>query len=242
MDRFFIFVGETNAFAMFSKEHLIAITIVFWVLGMIKLNREWLYKHDKSARYTIAFLLITQEIILNINRVMNGVWSMSESLPFHLCSFSVILIAIMMVTDSYKLFEIQYFWGLVGAPLAILTPDLTNYGFPHFRFYQFFFSHGMILVGVFYMVFVKGYKPTLKSLGRSIMYTNIILPFIGIINWFTGGNYFFIARKPVTGSLLDFLGPWPYYIIWIEVLGLVLFFLCLLPVLLIKKQGEQSSI
>ena len=39
----------------------------------------------------------------------------------------------------------------------------------------------------------------------------------------TGGNYMFLRRKPVGGSLLDVMGPWPWYIPAAAALGLVLF-------------------
>jgi uncharacterized membrane protein YwaF len=39
----------------------------------------------------------------------------------------------------------------------------------------------------------------------------------------TGGNYMFLRRKPVRGSLLDVMGPWPLYILAGAVLALVLF-------------------
>ena len=39
----------------------------------------------------------------------------------------------------------------------------------------------------------------------------------------TGGNYMFLRRKPVHGSLLDVMGPWPWYILAAAALGLVIF-------------------
>jgi hypothetical integral membrane protein (TIGR02206 family) len=52
---------------------------------------------------------------------------------------------------------------------------------------------------------------------------------IGIINWLIGSNYLFIAHKPATASLIDVLGPWPWYILSLEAIGLVLCLLLYLP-------------
>ena len=38
----------------------------------------------------------------------------------------------------------------------------------------------------------------------------------------TGGNYMFLRRKPSNGSILDPLGPWPWYIVGAAALGLAM--------------------
>ncbi|MNG36642.1 Integral membrane protein [compost metagenome] len=37
-----------------------------------------------------------------------------------------------------------------------------------------------------------------------------------IVNAIAGTNYMFLAWKPVGGSMLDWLGPWPWYLIELE--------------------------
>jgi hypothetical integral membrane protein (TIGR02206 family) len=33
------------------------------------------------------------------------------------------------------------------------------------------------------------------------------------VNWLTGANYGFLNRKPEINSVLDVLGPWPWYLL-----------------------------
>jgi hypothetical integral membrane protein (TIGR02206 family) len=199
-------------------------------------------KTDKIFRYLIAAALILQELSLNIWRLYEGTWSAADSLPLHLCGILVITCPIMLVTKSYKIFELAYFLGLGGASQAILTPDIGIYGFPHYRFYQFFVSHGLIIFSILYMTFVHKYRPNFKSFLKAFAFLNLILPMVGIINFITGGNYFFIARKPETASVIDFLGPWPWYIISLEAIGFIMLLIPYLPIAISKRcKGNANN-
>ena len=48
----------------------------------------------------------------------------------------------------------------------------------------------------------------------------------------------FLRAKPVTGSALDLLGPWPWYILSVEGMGLALFLLLYLP---FRKAAPDAS-
>ena len=36
------------------------------------------------------------------------------------------------------------------------------------------------------------------------------------MNWLLGTNFGFLARKPKTATLLDHLGDWPIYLLWLQ--------------------------
>ena len=53
-------------------------------------------------------------------------------------------------------------------------------------------------------------------------------------------NYFLIMGKPPAGSLLDFMGPWPWYILTGQFVALGHFILAYLLYLLIDKINARS--
>ena len=58
---------------------------------------------------------------------------------------------------------------------------------------------------------------------------------VGTVNAIMGWNYGYLCHKPYAPSLLDLLGPWPWYLLAIELLALVTFLILYLPWRL-KKQ------
>jgi hypothetical integral membrane protein (TIGR02206 family) len=231
MGQYFLGNFSRGAFELFSASHIMALLIIILINFLIYIFREKIKndKVDRIFRYTLAGVLIFQEISYNIWHAYIGDWSIGTTLPLHLCGISVVLSAVLLLTKKYSLYEVIFFWGVGGATQALLTPDIGIYGFPHYRFFQFFISHGSIVTACLYATFVFGYRPRLKSIWRAIVALNIYMVFIAALNTITGGNYLFICRKPATASLMDFLGPWPWYILSLEGLGLVIFFIVYIP-------------
>ena len=119
--------------------------------------------------------------------------------------------------------------GIGGAIQALLTPDLGIYGFPHFRFFQTFLSHGLIVTSGIYMTVVEGFRPTWKSILRVTIWMNIYVVIVYFINIAIGSNYLMINYKPNTPSLLDLLPDWPLYVLYMEIIGFVTCLLLYLP-------------
>ena len=79
----------------------------------------------------------------------------------------------MIVTKSYRIYEIVFFTGIIGASQAILTPNV-QYAFPHFRFIEFFIAHILLIWAPLFMTWVEGYSPTLQSIKRTMVFLNIV--------------------------------------------------------------------
>lgn len=163
-------------------------------------------------------------------------------LPFHLCSALVWLCTYMLISKNRTIYEFAYLIGIAGALQAVLTPDLGQYAFPHFRYFQVFLSHGLIIISTLYMTLVEGFRPTWQSVKRVAIYGNLYLLFVFLLNLVIGSNYLFVAHKPETASLLDVLPPWPYYILIIELLAAVFILLFYSPFAILdsKKTNKQK--
>lgn len=86
------------------------------------------------------------------------------------------------------------------------------------------------------MTWIEEYKPTARSLWKTFGLLNLYMVFIFGVNAITGGNYLFLAYKPANPSLLDFLGPYPWYILSLEFVVLAFFFLLYAPFALRKRK------
>jgi hypothetical integral membrane protein (TIGR02206 family) len=72
-------------------------------------------------------------------------------------------------------------------------------------------------------------RPRAWSVVRAMLVLNILAVFIGAFDYFYKTDYMYLRSKPQNASLLDLLGPWPWYIVATEFVALFLFVLLYLP-------------
>lgn len=215
MGKYFGGEGLGDGFVLFGTGHLVALGLL--IAAMFWMVRTFADADDATrqrARLTIAALLWGQEISYHLWRFSIGEWTPVTMLPFHLCSAAVWLGGFALLTNSRALAEYLYFFALAGATQALLTPDIGPYTFPHYRFWQFFVSHGLIVTSAVWLTFVERFAPSARSLLRAIAVTIVYGVAVLGINTLLGSNYLFVSRKPDTASALDLMPPWPHYL-WI---------------------------
>ncbi len=228
-----------QSFIMFGSQHLTAIGMVI----AASIIFPWSVKRfanpttEFRIRMLLAAFLWIQEASIWIYRLSNGIFTIQENLPLHLCGFSALLLPILLYTKRPLLYQFLYFWGIGGATQALLTPTLQA-TYPSYLFIQFFLGHGGIVVAIVYATVIFGYRPTWSGLLKTFYLTASLMIPIGLINWLIGSNYFFISHKPDSASLLDFMGPWPFYLLPLICVGFVIFCITYIPfpiVQLVKK-------
>ena len=217
------------AFELFGNTHLAALG-TFIVLNLILISFRNASDGTKSVlRWVLALILVVNEVAWHYWNYVHGKWTIQIMLPLHLCSLLVWTGAYMLMTRSYRVYEFMYFMGIAGAVQALATPGIGIYGFPHFVFFQYFLSHGLIITSAIYMTVVEGFRPTLKSILRVVIWMNVYALIIYFINIAIGSNYLMINEKPPSPTLLDLLPEWPIYILYMELIGFLSILLLYFP-------------
>ncbi len=151
---------------------------------------------------------------------------LNNLLPFHLCDFAALTAGFGILTRKPLLCELTYCWGLVGTIQGLITPNL-GWDFPHPMFWSFFIQHGVVVIVALYLPLAMKWKPLPGVVPRILFWNQVYFLFAIIVNWSLGTNFGFLAAKPEVASPLDYLGDWPIYLIWLQILA-ALFMTCLL--------------
>ena len=151
-----------------------------------------------------------------------------DHLPLELCDASLWLIIAALLTLKPSIFDLAYYYALAGASMSLLTPDLPLSS-PIFLSVQYFADHGLIIAAVLYLIWSGQARPRPGSIFQALLVLNIYAAFVLTFDFIFKTDYMFLRAKPLTVSLLTYLGPWPWYILAAEPVALILFFLLYLP-------------
>jgi len=237
LERFFQFHSKLGPFRLFSKDHLLTIGIILILGVLLFVYRKQIQDSGKKQvfRFSLAFLLLATEIFYHIWLVYENAWSLKTGLPLELSDITVILAIVMLLTNSYRVFQFMYFAGLASSIQAIMTPDLGQYSFPHFRYFEFFVSHGGVVLACLIMVVASKYRPTIPSMWVTVLIVNLYAACVYFVNKSLKTNFMYLMKKPENASLLDYLGPWPWYLLSAELVMIVSFYILYSPFWLKRK-------
>jgi hypothetical integral membrane protein (TIGR02206 family) len=233
-------MSPSNEFELFGTAHLTTICVILAVALVLPLGVRFLVPiARRPVAYFLAAILLAQEGI----RVWMHVSTQGLSpnlLPLQLCTLAIYLSAWMLISQDRRIFEVVYFWGLGGTTQALLTPDLEE-GFPTLSFIAFFVGHGAVIVSICYAMIAMRFRPFLIALPRVIAITAVFAAMAFLMNLWLDTNFMYLMAKPLRPSLLDWFGPWPWYLIGVVIIGLIFFALLYSPFFVFDRVNRRSS-
>ncbi len=231
------FLEYNTLFVTFGGQHLLMLALTAAAAVVLPLYANRFLSADRRllmARVMAVGLSLTVVVWVALRIALND-FDEQTDLPLDICNLAALVMPFLMWKPSQRVHEILYFLVLVGTLQATLTPHLFN-GFPNFTFFKYWIVHGGLIVFVVYVTASFKLYPDRRSLLKAFAWLHVYAVGVFIANLLLGSNYFYIMRKPPTASLLDLLGPWPWYILVCEGLAFVLFVLVYLPIPLLTKK------
>lgn len=219
----------TSYLKLFGTAHLSMLAAVPAIGAVLALAHRKAPAAARTIRLGLAATLVFNSILFYGWRIETHVLSFPNGLPLELCDLSLFLAILSLYTLKPAFFDLAYYWALAGASMALLTPNLTE-PFPSFGSVEFFITHGLTVSAVLYLLWSGQARPRRWSVARAMIGINIVALIDGPFDYIFGTDYFFLRAKPVNPSLLDYLGPWPLYILSTEGVALILFLLLYVPV------------
>lgn len=202
-------------FVAFGWSHgvvLVVLAVVATVLVSLgRRYRDTPRQRRLSGALALAFAAFL--VPVEVYWLLPGQWGIKYSLPLQLCDLAAMSAVWALWSRSSTAFALTYFWGLTLTSQAFLSPELTGPDFPSPQFLSFFGLHSLVLWTAIYLTWGVGLRPDWRSYRVAVLVTIGWGVVMFAVNHAAGTNYGFLNSKPVVGSLLDVLGPWPWYLL-----------------------------
>ncbi len=224
------FYTDSISFSNYGLEHFFSVltVILFGVWFIKKGKHSWNEKQKWRNAIILSAVLYGVQLFKTFFRLYLGNFDIAEDLPLHLCNILPLLLIIGLYYKSRIILSVIFFWILAGTVQANITPTLMN-SFPHYEALRYWAIHTGLPVIAIYIYSVLGYRFQFKDAIRSALALNILAAIIYPTNYLLNSNYLYLNAKPSGTTIYNLLGSWPWYIMNLEFLMLVLFSAILIP-------------
>lgn len=163
------------------------------------------------------------------------------SVPLHLTDLAAVATTCAWWSQRRWAFALMYYWGLVLSVQALISPALTGPDFPSIQFFGFWALHLLVVWAAIYLTWGRGMRPRWRDFWFVVAVTLLWGSFTMAFNSLAGSNYGFLNRKPTTASVLDMLGPWPWYVVVAASLVFIVWVLMTWPWERARRRAGQRS-
>jgi len=234
-------VAVRTAIVRFGAGHLAVLAGAAALAALAAVLGRRLRGHPAAAKAAraLAYPIVAALLLDPVTHYAHGELTLGKALPLQLCDLAALACACALWKGRQLAFELAYFWGLAGATQALLTPP-PGPGLEDPDTWRYAVVHAATIAGVFYLGPGLGLRPRRGAWRRVSLVTAGYAVAVGLFDWALGANYMWLREKPA-GSVLDLLGPWPWYILGGGAIGVLLFYLLDLPYRRPGRTGPPTS-
>lgn len=225
-----IFLLDNGNFTNYELEHLICFVVCVSFIAYVMYLGKNIWSDDQKRKYITIICAIgaLTQLFKVIYKAQTGIFDITNDFPLHLCNQMTLIMPFIVWFKWRTAWGITFFWIMAGCAQSIITPTLTE-SLPHYEAVRYWAVHAVIILGALYGWYAYGWNLTWKDALKSMVGLNILAAVIYPINLYFQSNYMYLNGKPPGKTFYDLLGPWPEYIIVLEVVVFVFFGLILIP-------------
>lgn len=213
-------IAAAQSPGIFSGVHLglLAATAVLSVLVVWGVRRIRATSAAGAVISISGWVLLVSSLIYMGWMLLPGNFHIEESLPLHYSDALRLIAAVALIRRSRWAVAITYYWGLTLNLQALLTPHPNMLIGPSVGFVLYWWLHILVFLAPLALIW---------GLGNRVGWRDFAVAYGAALGWagfaMTANaaldtNYGFLNRLPDGASLLDFLGPWPLYVLWLALL------------------------
>ncbi|MBL8019873.1 MAG: YwaF family protein [Leptospirales bacterium] len=101
-------------------------------------------------------------------------------------------------------------------------------------------SHVSLVVASFFFILAWKLRPRPGAVLRVFLFSEFYFACAFCLDYLMKTNYGYLMQKPTNPSFLDYLGEWPYYLIALQILALIIFHLLYLPFRFGQNKSETT--
>lgn len=194
-------------FSTFDIVHIIVLLLSAIALTLVFLKRDLISNSSKSQKigYIIGGIILVADFGFYIWKWAVGL-QLYFPIPMHLCSWATYIVGVSFFIKNKYLFHFALFYGTVGGLLSLLVPEFGGHSYNHFRFYQFFILHFILLAGPAYQSFVYKYKIEFKKMAPIVLGFMYFQTFLA---WIVNNFYATLFEEEVGNALFTQSPPIP---------------------------------
>ena len=201
-------------FTPYGASHVGAVVVLVVGAVALALTGRRLRDRDDTDRLgkLLAVAILLMVLPLQVLYFTPQYWSLDFTLPIQLCDLASVVCAYALWTHRWWAAGLTYYWGLTLTTQAIATPALDS-PFPDPIFWLYWGMHIGTVWAAAYLTWGRGVTPTWRSYRFAVAATAVWAVLVYCFNLIAGTNYGFLNRKPGATTILDLLGPWPWYVL-----------------------------
>jgi hypothetical integral membrane protein (TIGR02206 family) len=215
-------------FEPWGPSHLVVLGV--FAVGVVVLLTIGALVRGRAAERPLSVALAVGNIVFGligtVTEFSDG--AVKGNLPLQLCDFAWIPVAWALLTRHHVAMALTYFWGLTLSLQALVQPTLDE-AFPDPNFFAFWGKHLLLVWGAVFATLTLRQGPDWRGYRQAVAWTFAWLAVAMSVNALLDTNYGYFNGKPSDGTVLDYLGPWPWYVLAEMAIVLIAWALLTLP-------------